>query len=211
MTDISLPIEYFKKAAKSLHKQAGAADPIACRRARAVFTDLTDKADAAVAAAFTLMRAQHVIAVEHAFEKWEPLTHSSATQLHLAITMARVANLTDFGIGLYSEHQKLPLRERTAKFEEERELLRKSADRVQVVIDWLRRNIRPIKTINMRRSSYGLKHVAEKDTGYITNGVFIAAAISAGYPYKIYEPNPAFGMSERSINECLEKRRNSSG
>ena len=34
------------------------------------------------------------------------------------------------------------------------------------------------KTLNKRGTSYGLKHVCEKDIGYITNGVFIAAAIA---------------------------------
>jgi len=35
-----------------------------------------------------------------------------------------------------------------------------------------------LKSLNKRGSSYGLKHVAAHDIGYVTNGVFIAAAIA---------------------------------
>jgi hypothetical protein len=61
--------------------------------------------------------------------------------------------------------------------------------------------------------SYGIKHTAEQDIGYITNGVFIAAGIIAGYSYEIREgdPNVSFGMSEQSfkriVNDRLKNRR----
>jgi hypothetical protein len=51
--------------------------------------------------------------------------------------------------------------------------------------------------------------VAEQDLGYITNGVFIAAAIIAGYSYEITDsPNVDFGMSERSHREIGLRRSN---
>ena len=66
---------------------------------------------------------------------------------------------------------------------------------------------RPIKTINLNHTRYGLKHIAEKEIGYIPNGVFDAAAIIAGYPYRrVDQPNATFGMSERSIKEQLSAR-----
>ena len=46
--------------------------------------------------------------------------------------------------------------------------------------EWLGRQ-RKIKTINKSGISYGLKNVSEKDIGYLTNGVFIAAAIAEGF------------------------------
>jgi hypothetical protein len=46
--------------------------------------------------------------------------------------------------------------------------------------DWLRR-FGKIKALNRRGTSYGLKHCAEDDVGYATNGVFIAAAIAEGF------------------------------
>jgi hypothetical protein len=63
-----------------------------------------------------------------------------------------------------------------------------------------------IKAINRRYSSYGLKHLFEKKTGYIPNGIFIAAAIHCGFRYKAYgnSPNPCFNISNASL-KALEK------
>lgn len=41
-----------------------------------------------------------------------------------------------------------------------------------------------IKKLNYRCSSYGLKHAAERSIGYVSNGVFIAAAIAEGFQVK---------------------------
>jgi hypothetical protein len=38
-----------------------------------------------------------------------------------------------------------------------------------------------IKTFSQKGTSYGLKHVAENEIGYLANGVFIAAAIAEGF------------------------------
>jgi hypothetical protein len=57
------------------------------------------------------------------------------------------------------------------------------------------------KTINRRHSSYGLKHLAEPEIGYVTNGAFIAAAVHCGFSFETYpdSPNVCFGISEKSI------------
>ena len=83
----------------------------------------------------------------------------------------------------------------------EREMICDSIEDVIWTVEWLRSNVEPIKTINRRHSSYGLKHLAEKfsPNGYLSNGVFIAAAMIVGYPFKVDPPNAMFGMSERSI------------
>src|SRR5690349_16819629 len=90
MTELSLPIEHLKKAAKALHKQVRLADPAACRRAGTVFRDFRDRRDADIASDFKLMQAQHVVAVEHGFVKWRNLANASATELRLAITMVKI-------------------------------------------------------------------------------------------------------------------------
>jgi len=79
-----------------------------------------------------------------------------------------------------------------------------SAELVHAVLDWMSQNFRPIQSINSRWSSYGLKHVVEASMGvYVPNGVFIAAAIGAGYPARFTDgPNPQFGISERSIQKA---------
>jgi hypothetical protein len=63
---------------------------------------------------------------------------------------------------------------------------------------WLALYVQPRKTINPRRSSYGLKHTVEDWAGdYITNGAFIAAAIAEGYRIDQIGggPNAHFNMS----------------
>jgi hypothetical protein len=206
MTELSVPIDHFKKSAKALLEGVRRAESGACRSARSVFSDYRNKADAALASEFTLMQAQHVVAVEHGFVKWQDLTQASATELRLAITMAKIPELNAYGIGVYPHHQELPVPERDKFFAEERNELRRSVDRVAATIEWLRKNIRPVKTINRNYTSYGLKHITEKEIGYIPDGVFIAAAIIAGYEYRrIAPPKVAFGMSGRSINESAKR------
>ena len=203
MSDLSSPVEHFKKLAKTLLKQVQSQDSSACQRARTVYNDLSAMSDAEVAASFGLMRAQHAVAVEYGFAKWADLLQRSPVDQHIAITMVRLPLLNDFGIGMYSQDRKLPEAERRARFEENRQQLRNSAERVAATVEWLRQNVEPIKTINRKHTSYGIKHIAEKDIGYITNGVFIAAAVIAGYPYEIVpgSPNVPFGMSEKSLKE----------
>src|SRR5512134_1307508 len=104
MTDLSSPIEYLRKLAKTLTKQVRDADPIAIARVRAVFFDLAEKTDVDVRSALSLMRAQHVVAVEHGFPKWNDLIDRSQIELHLAITMVKEPALNDFGIGLFFGH-----------------------------------------------------------------------------------------------------------
>ncbi|MDR1836086.1 MAG: hypothetical protein LBQ89_00320 [Treponema sp.] len=63
-----------------------------------------------------------------------------------------------------------------------------------------------IKAANKWYSSYGLKHLFEKKTGYLPNGVFIAAAIHTGFTYKAVgkSPNPYFNISNAYL-KLLEK------
>lgn len=56
------------------------------------------------------------------------------------------------------------------------------------------------KTMNNTDTSYGYKHSVEnwqKAGAYISNGIFIAAAIHLGLKYKIYEPNAVFNLPPR--------------
>jgi hypothetical protein len=75
-----------------------------------------------------------------------------------------------------------PPENRLAKFEADRtELLH--PDTIEAfgrVIEWLSRFDKS-KTFNRRGTSYGLKHVAQREIGYMPNGVFIAAAVAAGF------------------------------
>jgi hypothetical protein len=68
-------------------------------------------------------------------------------------------------------------------------------------VDWLR-NQKRTKHPNPRVSSYGLKHVMERQTGlYVTNGLFIAAAIHLGIGYKKHNSlNVTLALSSRAYD-----------
>ena len=118
----------------------------------------------------------------------------------------KIPALTDFGIGLYGRGRGLSRKEYEVKFKEERKKLLESTESFEKACEWLSQ-IERIKSINRKRTSYGLKHVAAKDIGYITNGVFIAAAVYSGFDYITNDKssNAAFNMSEKSIRQ-IEKR-----
>ncbi len=99
-------------------------------------------------------------------------------------------SLTDFGIRQKNDE----------KYSKDRELLLKNKKAVFKTYLWIKEYMDPIKSYNTRHSSYGLKHIAEKQIGYITNGTFITAAIMAGHkamPTSYKSPNVWFNMSEK--------------
>ena len=54
---------------------------------------------------------------------------------------------------------------------------------IQTCIDWLK-NKTIKKTLNKNISSYGIKHILERELDtYVSNGCFIAAVIHLGIPY----------------------------
>lgn len=81
--------------------------------------------------------------------------------------------------------------------------------------------IAPIKTINRRSGSYGLKHRAENlrcsypggtalGPAYVANGSLIVAAVHVGFTYKTFpddlgyeDVNVAFNMSQTSLDDAL--------
>lgn len=72
------------------------------------------------------------------------------------------------------------------------------------LLDWIKNNLIPIKTINWKVSSYRLKHIFEKSEGgfYVTNGEFKGAMLKSGF--KINNPdntNWYFNISQKST--CL--------
>ena len=64
---------------------------------------------------------------------------------------------------------------------------------------WVLRHTEPIKLHRRRRgdrlTSYGWKHAAEKEDGYISNGALIAACYMAGYEVEDRGFNPVIGMT----------------
>jgi biotin operon repressor len=73
------------------------------------------------------------------------------------------------------------------------------------LVDWCKINFEKIQSFNDRYTSYGLKHIFEKDNYYITNGQFKGAMLKAGFKVKDYdELNWTFNISQKS--EALKKR-----
>lgn len=107
--------------------------------------------------------------------------------------------LSDYGYGSYpnskgmQEHQAL----RAAL------LTPDSVEAIAKLCGWIRTNLRERLNVNNRHSSYELKHIAEKDVGYVSNGQFIVAALLCGYKMgKRPRINPSFNIEERSIKEA---------
>jgi hypothetical protein len=120
--------------------------------------------------------------------------------------LAQEPQLNDFGIGVYDWRLKSPA-ERTEELARLREEIRRP-DALAAFLaarGWLRR-FGKLKAVNRRGTSYGLKHVAEKEIGYLTNGVFIAAAIAEGFTVRQAgwrSPNVWLNVSSRAWRpEC---------
>lgn len=113
----------------------------------------------------------------------------------LAEVMDSNTDLTDFGFGTF----------RGQDFEEERRKLALSGAAFNATCGWISLRLRKAKRLNRKRSSYGMKHIAEKEIGYITNGVFIAAMIACGYSVKRIGPNACFDVAEASVSEAEQR------
>jgi hypothetical protein len=105
----------------------------------------------------------------------------SAAAADMELVLAAEPNLSDFGFGA-SNIRKMTAEERVAFVQENRARIRlpRSLAQFMAARQWLAQ-FGKLKALNRSGSSYGLKHVAGHDIGYVTNGVFIAAAIAEGF------------------------------
>lgn len=132
------------------------------------------------------------------------------TQDDLLRAIEKEPALTYFGMGIYQERNKSK-EEREQEFAEQREKLRQSLHMFQLCCEWLSLQ-KPIQTINPKvGSSYRLKHAVEayyNNREYIANGVFIAALIHMGIPYKVRtdSPNVTVALSSKQLKETESVR-----
>ena len=70
--------------------------------------------------------------------------------------------------------------------------------------EWISANLQPMKTINRRHTSYGLKHLAESRLGfYVSNDDMKAAMVACGFEAEqVSELNCSYNVSERSISRA---------
>lgn len=73
------------------------------------------------------------------------------------------------------------------------------------VLDWIRTRIRKINTYNDRHSSYGLKHILERELNiYLTNNQFKHAMLICGYvPKDETELNWVYQISQ--LSPCFKQ------
>ena len=122
------------------------------------------------------------------------------TKDDIVAVVARVPMLNEMGVGIPYTGTRYSKEERAARLAKAQERLLDSVEDCNKVCVWLSTKAK-IKTVNKRHTSYGLKHIAEEEIGYVMNGVFIAAAIHLGFPYQLISDNPNvyFGISEKSL------------
>ncbi len=81
-------------------------------------------------------------------------------------------------------------------------------EEMETAMRWIAENIRPRKTPLPERTSYGMKHILQHDTGlYLTNNEFKDAMLLSGYEpvdpdelncsYRISKKSPAFDWRSR--------------
>jgi len=84
-------------------------------------------------------------------------------------------------------------------FSSSRQYLQNGLEEFQRSCVYLSRR-RKEKTFNMGFSSYGLKHMVERQFGaYISNGVLIAAGLHLGFEHTVFGPNAFFKMSQQEF------------
>jgi hypothetical protein len=143
------------------------------------------------------------------FKPTDPLAQAAA---EIRRIVRQYPELTDFGFGVFGERHLSP-EERAEEFAINRAKMFEDRSLLQFIRarDWLQgQGIR--KTINRCGTSYRLKHVAAHDIGYVSNGMFIAAAISAEFlveragPWRD-SPNAWFNVS----TSAWRRRRDTGG
>lgn len=90
--------------------------------------------------------------------------------------------LCDYGFA--HRHRDESIEDFTARIQDGRRILAQAGAEIAQAVEWITNNLEPAQKINEDVNSYGLKHYAEKEIGsYISNGVFIAAAMMCGYQW----------------------------
>lgn len=116
--------------------------------------------------------------------------------------------LNNYGMGVdYQAVHMLSMEERKKQFREDQEKLLKNVKQFENACHWWAVREK-IESFNTKHTSYGLKHEAEEDIGYVTNGAFIAAAIRCGFNYHWIDNsiNVMFNVSEKSLKKPLPFR-----
>lgn len=161
---------------------------------------------------------------EHGFEVSPEHLFRAVASGALALVHDGEPRLTAWGIGVGERKRKddgtwESHRDRAHRLASEREALLSESSTVPFLLSLaLVSRISATATIRSGTGSYKLKHIAENYTShypgggplgpvYVSNGLFIAAAIHAGFNYRVFQSksgyddlNVTFNMSKRSID-----------
>jgi hypothetical protein len=81
----------------------------------------------------------------------------------------------------------------------------------EMLHEWICDKLMKIGSINKSISSYGLKHIAERQLGfYISNDRFIDAMLFAGFKYSVPNNNSVnlfFNVSKKSITNIQKEQK----
>jgi hypothetical protein len=88
------------------------------------------------------------------------------------------------------------------KVEREALLSLDSLRAILVAMGWIQRYLVKDTQINRQRTSYGLKHVAERWTGYLTTGQFTVAMLVLGFRLEWAGNDVLFNVKEGSVRQA---------
>jgi hypothetical protein len=111
-----------------------------------------------------------------------------------------VPELHYYGIGAPREHKDIVVAD-------EQIYLLQSGEEFRKACNWITDNLTPIKNVNKNYSSYSLKLVAQKEIGYIGNGVFIAAMHECEFTVYPKKYNAMFNVSTRSVKAARKRHK----
>lgn len=92
------------------------------------------------------------------------------------------------------------------KVEREALLAPDSLRAILMDMGWIQCYLIKDKQVNRQRTSYGLKHVAERWTGYLTTGQFIVAMLVLGFRLELAGNEALFNVREGSVQEAENAR-----
>jgi hypothetical protein len=127
----------------------------------------------------------------------------NVTDEDISLVLKQHPELTGHGIGIYAGN-KLTKEDYDKAFSDEVDYLYNHKSEIQDCLEWLL-TAEKRKSMNVCRSSYGIKHIVEKHCKrYVSNGALIVAAIMAGFNIKQCRAGGAnvyLNISEKS--KCL--------
>ena len=114
--------------------------------------------------------------------------------------LEKLPELTAYGVGIFEHGRGLSMEEAQKEVAKKKAILLSDTADFEKICAWLQ-SIEKTDKNNPKYTSYDLKHIAEKQVGYATNGTFIAAAICLGFAFEtaVGSPNVLFGMTEKSL------------